>query len=106
MNPRYHDSADSQFNSNILREVEARLKANVEFQRMMTALAVRATATRDLAVLLPQICGDVSAAFAVPLVLISRLQEPDMLVIVASTQSEVKLPVSISVHEPGFLCGR
>ncbi len=73
---------------------------------MMTALAVRATATHDLAVLLPRICDDVSAAFSVPVVLISRFQEPDTLVVLTTTQSDVKLPVAVSVHEPGFLSGQ
>jgi signal transduction histidine kinase len=106
MNSRRRDSSGSPVGFDALQEVEARLKANVEFQRMMTALAVRATATRDLAELLPRICEDVAAAFVVPLVLVSRFQEPDTLVIVASTQSAIKLPMGISVHEAGFLSGQ
>jgi signal transduction histidine kinase len=105
MTPHDHDFVDSPATSGLPHVVEARLEANVEFQRMMTALAVRATVTRDLKVLLPQICGDVAAVFAVPLVIISRFQEPDTLIVVASTQSDVKLPVALSVNEPGFLGG-
>ncbi len=107
MHPQVSDSSSgSPATSDTLRAVEARLKANVEFQRMMTALAVRATSTRDLPVLLSRICDDVSAAFAVPLVLVSRFQEPDTLVVVASTQSEITLPIGIPVHEPNFLGGQ
>jgi signal transduction histidine kinase len=105
MRSKQHANQAQPPSATLLRYVETRLKADAEFHRLLAELAVRATANRDLPVLLPQICRDVSVLFAIPLVLISRFEPPDTLVVVASTQQEVNLPVRISIYEPAFYCG-
>ncbi len=89
-----------------LRRSEAQLKANEGFQRSMAALAVCANATGGLEELLLQICHDAAAAFGVTTVMITRLQKPNSLVLVASTHPGIPLGTRIQVDDAGFLAGQ